>query len=107
MIRCNLSVSVDGYAAGPNQSLENPLGEGGERLHEWAVHTRTFHEMHGRQEGGDTGPDDDVIRAAFAGVGAHVMGRSMFGGGPGPWDPEWRGWWGEEPPFHSPVFVLT
>jgi dihydrofolate reductase len=92
-------VSLDGFAAGPNQSVENPLGEGGERLHEWAFPT----------EGQRTqSPLDAQIQAKWAdGVGAFVMGRKMFGGGDGPWDRSWRGWWGEDPPYHAPVHVLT
>jgi len=106
-LRLNITMSLDGYVAGPNQSVENPLGERGERLHEWAFALRTFRAMHG-MEGGATGPDDEVIAEMFAGVGAHVMGRNMFGGGPGPWGEEpWRGWWGDDPPYHAPVFVLT
>jgi dihydrofolate reductase len=102
----SISVSLDGYVAGPNQSPDHPLGEGGEALHEWAFELRTFQESHGR-EGGETGPDDDVLREVFEAPGAIIMGRRMFGGGPGPWDERWRGWWGDEPPFAMPVFVLT
>lgn len=105
-VTCQISISLDGFAAGPNQSLEHPLGEGGERLHEWAYPTETFNALHGR-EGGERGTDSDVLAAAFEGVGAHIMGRRMFGGGDGPWDETWTGWWGEEPPFRAPVFVLT
>jgi dihydrofolate reductase len=107
-VRVGISMSLDGYVAGPDQSLENPLGVGGEALHEWAVGLRTFQAMHGR-EGGETGVDDDVWAAAFDNLGATVMGRNMFGGGPGPWreDEPWKGWWGDDPPFHTPVFVLT
>jgi dihydrofolate reductase len=108
-LRLNITMSLDGYVAGPNQSLENPLGEGGEALHEWAVATRSFRRTHGGEdEGGQTGVDDDVVAGWRTNVGATVMGRNMFGGGPGPWDGDaWRGWWGEDPPFHHPVFVLT
>ena len=91
---------------GPNQSPENPLGEGGEGLHDWAVATAGFQELHGR-EGGERNADSDVIEQAAKGVGAVIMGRKMFGGGEGPWDESWMGWWGEDPPFHVPVFVLT
>jgi dihydrofolate reductase len=101
-----MSISLDGFVAGPNQSVEHPLGEGGIRLHEWAFKTRAFNEMHGG-EGGEEGPDSDIVRAGLEGLGAVVMGRRMFGGGEGEWDLEWRGWWGEDPPFHVPVFVLT
>jgi dihydrofolate reductase len=101
-------MSLDGYAAGPNQSLENPLGEGGEALHDWAIVTRSFRRTHGNEDEGETGVDDDVVAGWSTNVGATVMGRNMFGGGPGPWDGDaWRGWWGEDPPFHHPVFVLT
>jgi dihydrofolate reductase len=101
-------MSVDGYSAGPNQSVENPLGEGGEQLHEWALELDTWRKHH-RKEGGVTNPSSAVLEEATANVGAGVMGRGMFGGGPGPWseDPAWTGWWGEDPPFHVPVFVLT
>src|SRR4051794_4374427 len=106
--RCHISISLDGYAAGPNQSLEHPLGEGGERLHEWAIATEAFQRLHGRDDaGGARGVDSVVVQRAAENVGAYVMGRNMFGGGPGAWDPAWRGWWGQDPPFHVPVFVLT
>jgi dihydrofolate reductase len=106
-VKCQISVSADGFAAGPNQSEENPLGEGGEALHEWVVKLAAWRESHGR-EGGEVNASTPVMEEAVANTGAVVMGRNMFGGGPGPWgeDP-WRGWWGEEPPFHVPVFVLT
>jgi len=106
-LRFNITMSLDGYVAGPNQSVTNPLGEGGEKLHEWAFATRTARAMHG-MDGGETGPDDAVIAESFQNVGATIMGRHMFGGGDGPWGANpWRGWWGENPPFHTPVFVLT
>ena len=105
-LRCDISISLDGFVAGPNQCEENPLGEGGERLHDWAVGTATWREAHG-YEGGERGPDADVIEEVTQGVGAYIMGRKMFGGGEGPWDESWKGWWGDEPPFHTPVFVLT
>jgi dihydrofolate reductase len=101
------TLSIDGFGAGPNQSLEAPLGIGAERLHEWLVDTRTFEGMHGGG-GGRTGIDDDVAAQGFAGIGAWIMGRNMFGPIRGPWpDEHWRGWWGEDPPYHTPVFVLT
>ncbi len=101
------AVSIDGYGAGPDQSLENPLGVGGRALHEWAFATRTFHQMFGT-EGGSTGVDDDFVARGFAGVGAWILGRNMFGPVRGPWpDDNWRGWWGADPPYHTPVFVLT
>jgi dihydrofolate reductase len=103
----NLTVSLDGYVAGPGQSLEHPLGRGGERLHDWAFATRTFRAMHG-MEGGAIGVDDDFAAAGHAGIGATIMGRNMFGPIRGPWgSAEWKGWWGDNPPYHHPVFVLT
>jgi len=105
-VRSQLSISLDGYVAGPRQSPQHPLGEGGLRLHEWAFATSTWRAQHGR-DGGEDGPDADVAAAAVLGIGAHIMGRRMFGGGEGGWDTSWRGWWGEEPPFRAPVFVLT
>jgi dihydrofolate reductase len=106
IVRARISISLDGFVAGLNQSPEHPLGEGGERLHEWAFKTRAFAEIHGR-EGGEEDRDSEIVRAGLDGLGAVVMGRKMFGGGDGDWDPKWRGWWGEDPPFHVPVFVLT
>ena len=105
-VRCQISISVDGFVAGPNQSLENPLGEGGMRLHEWAFATEGWRRHHGL-DGGERTPDSDVLDDVTANVGAYIMGRNMFGGGPGDWKPDWRGWWGEDPPFHVPVCVLT
>jgi len=99
-------MSLDGYIAGPNQSLDNPLGEGGMRLHEWAFATESWREQHGKA-GGERTADAEVAQEAMQGIGAHIMGRKMFGGGDGPWDEKWKGWWGEDPPFHAPVFVLT
>lgn len=101
-----MAVSLDGFAAGPNQSLENPLGEGGETLHEWIFGLEIFRRIHGG-EGGEVNASTAIVEE-FLGVGAFVMGRNMFGGGPGDWgDESWRGWWGEDPPYHAPVFVLT
>ena len=105
-VRCQISVSLDGFIAGPDQSAENPLGIGGMRLHEWVFATQAWNAQHGR-EGGEPGVDSDVIARATEGVGAYIMGRGMFGGGGGEWDLDWRGWWGDEPPYHVPVFVLT
>ena len=105
-VTCQISTSLDGFAAGPNQSLENPLGEGGERLHEWAIATDAWRARH-RREGGEHNADAEVIADVTQNVGAYIMGRKMFGGGDGPHDASWRGWWGEDPPFHVPVFVLT
>ena len=102
------SVSLDGYAAGPSQSLEHPLGVGGMALHEWIFATRTFQQMHGSGDGGTTGVDDDFAVRGMANLGAWILGRNMFGPVRGPWpDESWKGWWGENPPYHVPVFVLT
>jgi dihydrofolate reductase len=106
MVRSQISISLDGFGAGPNQSHEHPLGEGGMRLHDWVFATHSWRAQHG-QKGGERNADSEVIEKASAGVGAHIMGRHMFGGWDGPWDGQWRGWWGEDPPFHAPVFVLT
>jgi dihydrofolate reductase len=103
----NFSISVDGYGAGPNQSLDNPLGVGGMALHQWFFSTRTFQRMHGG-DGGATGVDDDFAARGFANIGAWILGRNMFGPVRGSWpDDTWKGWWGENPPYHVPVFVLT
>ena len=106
-LKFQISVSLDGFVAGPNQSEEHPLGEGGEDLHEWVINLAAWRKPHGR-EGGETNASSTVFEEGTANVGATIMGRNMFGGGPGPWgeDP-WQGRWGEEPPFHHPVFVLT
>ena len=107
-VRFQVSVSLDGYVAGPNQSLETPLGEGGEEIASWVHRLKSFRELQGMEGGGETGPSDDVFQEAFTNLGATVMGRNMFGPIRGPWgDSDWRGWWGESPPFHTPVFVLT
>ena len=101
------SISLDGYGAGPQQDRQHPLGIGGEALHEWLIGTRTFRQMHGA-DGGSTGVDDDFAARGVEGIGAWIMGRNMFGPIRGPWpDESWRGWWGEAPPYHTPVFVLT
>lgn len=101
------TVSLDGYGAGPRQDQQNPLGVGGEELHKWLVSTRTFRSMFGGREG-TTGVDDDYARRGFENIGAWIMGRNMFGPVRGPWpDESWKGWWGKNPPYHVPVFVLT
>jgi dihydrofolate reductase len=106
-LRCQISVSLDGFTAGPNQSEQNPLGEGGMGLHEWVFKLDAWRQSHGK-EGGEANASSEVIEAATENVGAGVMGRNMFGGGPGPWGEQpWNGWWGDDPPFHTPVFVLT
>ena len=101
-------MSLDGFVAGPNQSVENPLGVGGMRLHEWVFPLKVWREMQG-MEGGTVNASSKVIEDSMANIGATIMGRNMFGGHPGPWDAKkpWRGWWGENPPYHHPVFVLT
>jgi dihydrofolate reductase len=101
------SVSLDGYAAGPGQDLDHPLGVGGTQLHEWAYPTRTFQAMFGSGDG-TIGIDDDFAARGFEGIGAWILGRNMFGPPRGPWaDDQWKGWWGDNPPYHTPVFVLT
>src|SRR5438270_4466541 len=104
----DISMSLDGCLDGPNQTLENPLGEGGERLHEWVLPLKAWREPHGL-EGGETGPDSDLVEEGLRRVGATIMGRRMYSGGEGPWaeDPNADGWWGDDPPFHHSVFVLT
>jgi dihydrofolate reductase len=105
-LKLNITMSLDGYVAGPDQSLENPLGVGGEQLHDWIVPLKAWRESHGMEGGEDNAstPFADII----GGAGATIMGRNMFGGGRGPWaDDSWKGWWGDDPPFHHPVFVLT
>jgi dihydrofolate reductase len=103
----SFSVSIDGYGAGPRQSLDNPLGVGGGALHEWIVGTRTFQKMFGGDSAA-TGPDDDFAARGLADIGAWILGRNMFGPVRGSWpDDSWKGWWGANPPYHTPVFVLT
>ena len=103
----NFTISLDGFGAGPHQDLDNPLGIGGRELHKWMVATRTFRRMHGT-EGGATGVDDDFAARGFGNLGAWIIGRNMFGPIRGRWPDElWKGWWGDDPPFHAPVFVLT
>lgn len=107
-LRCHISVSLDGFVAGPNQSQEEPLGEGGERLHDWVVALAAWREAHGK-EGGEVNESTRILDEARENIGAAVMGRNMFGPiGGGPWgDDPWTGWWGDDPPYHYPVFVLT
>src|ERR1041385_7746373 len=101
------SISIDGYGAGPHQDLENPLGVGGPELFDWFFQTRTWQSMHGH-EGGETGVDDEFAARGMSGIGAWILGRNMFGPVSGPWpDESWKGWWGEETPYHVPVVVLT
>jgi len=106
-LRCHISISLDGFVAGPNQSEENPLGEGGERLHDWVVPLATWRESHGEQ-GGEVNESGRVVAEARDNIGAAVMGRNMFGPiGGGAWDEQWKGWWGDNPPYHYPVYVVT
>jgi dihydrofolate reductase len=106
-LRLTITMSVDGYVAGPHQSEDNPLGEGAMALHEWFFPLKAFREMHGEQ-GGETNASSAVVEERQANIGATIMGRNMFGPIRGPWpDESWRGWWGEDPPYHHPVFVLT
>ena len=103
----SFALSIDGYGAGPRQDLQNPIGVRGLELMEWFFQTRAWRRMHG-DEGGETGVDDSLAEQGFAGIGAWIIGRNMFGPVRGPWpDESWRGWWGDEPPYHTPVFVLT
>jgi dihydrofolate reductase len=106
-LRFEISISLDGYVAGPNQSEEHPLGEGGMQLHEWIFKLAAWRLPHGR-EGGEVTASSPLVEESWEGVGAGIMGRNMFGGGPGPWgDDPWQGWWGDDPPFDMPIFVLT
>ena len=107
-VRADITMSLDGYSAGPDADLEDPLGKGGERMHEWALGAQSWRESHGL-EGGERNVDSDIIAESVGATGAVVMGRKMFSGGSGAWeqDPQARGWWGDDPPFHAPVFVLT
>jgi dihydrofolate reductase len=105
-VTSHISISLDGFVAGPNQSLANPIGEGGLRLHQWVFETASWREQQGLDGGAHT-VDSKVAADVVRNVGAYIMGRKMFGGGPGPWDEQWTGWWGDEPPYHVPVFVLT
>src|SRR5215204_7517161 len=105
--KLSISMSLDGYVAGPDQSEANPLGIGGEQLHEWVVPLKAFRERHG-EEGGEVNASTPIAEETLGNVGATIMGRNMFGGGPGPWHGDsWKGYWGDNPPYHHPVFVLT
>jgi len=103
----HLAISIDGFAAGPNQSLENPIGEGGLQLHQWMFETAAWAKRAGIEPVPASTADSEVVEHMHDNVGAFVMGRNMFSPGRGPWDMSWRGWWGEDPPYHAPVFVLT
>ena len=107
-LRLKISMSLDGFVAGPHQSLKDPLGKGGERLHDWVIPLTAWREAHGL-EGGEVNESSAVVEESTRNIGATVMGRNMFGGHPGPWrsDEPWNGWWGDNPPFHHPVFVVT
>ena len=106
-LRSTITMSLDGFVAGPNQSLGDPLGIGGEQLHQWLFPLRAFRESHG-EAGGEINASTPVAEGILGGTGATIMGRNMFGGGPGGWgDQSWQGWWGDDPPYHHPVFVLT
>ena len=107
-LRLKIAMSLDGFVAGPNQSVDNPLGIGGMRLHQWAFPLAVWRAMHGL-EGGEVNESTRVVEESLANIGATIMGRNMFGGHPGGWNPArpWNGWWGDNPPFHHPVFVLT
>ena len=105
-VRFQISISLDGFTAGPSQSVKEPLGVGGERLHEWVFPTKAFHQICGKT-GGVANESSAVVEEFFQNLGATIMGRNMFGGHPGPWKSDWRGWWGPNPPYHHPVFVLT
>ena len=106
LVTSQISISLDGFVAGPNQSLENPIGEGGLRLHQWVFTTASWREQQGLT-GGVHSVDSEVADEVAQNVGAYIMGRKMFGGGNGPWDTAWKGWWGDQPPYHTPVYVLT
>jgi dihydrofolate reductase len=107
-VKTNMTMSLDGFVAGADQSPENPLGIGGDQLHTWLISLAAFRESHGGEEGGETNASTPFAKEILGNAGATIMGRNMFGGGPGPWgDDPWKGFWGEDPPYHHPVFVLT
>ena len=105
-VTSHIAISLDGYVAGPNQSMDNPIGEGGMRLHQWVFKTDSWREQHG-EEGGERNLSSDVVEEVVENVGAYIMGRNMFSPGRGEWDLDWKGWWGDDPIYHAPVFVLT
>jgi dihydrofolate reductase len=105
-LRMTITMSIDGFVAGPGQSPEHPIGVGGEKLHAWLLPLEAFQERHGG-EGGEVNASTPIAEGILGGAGATIMGRNMFGGGPGPWDESWKGWWGDDPPYHHPVYVLT
>jgi dihydrofolate reductase len=105
-VKVSMAMSLDGFVAGPDPTLEEPLGRGGMQLHQWLLGLEIFRRTHG-EEGGEVNASTPVVEDSLDEVGAFVMGRNMFGGGPGEWDESWQGWWGEDPPYHAPVFVLT
>jgi dihydrofolate reductase len=104
-LKLNITMSIDGFVAGPDQSPEHPLGIGGEALHDWLIPFWALHESHGEE--GEVNASTPFAEEILGGAGASIMGRNMFGGDPGPWDQSWKGWWGDDPPYHHPVFVLT
>jgi dihydrofolate reductase len=106
-LKLSITMSLDGFVAGPNQSESDPLGVGGEQLHSWLLSLKTFRETHTGEEGGEVNASTPFAEEILGNVGATIMGRNMFGGGPGPWDDAWKGYWGDNPPYHHPVFVLT
>lgn len=108
-LRCHITISLDGCVAGPNQSADHPMGEGAERLHEWAFSLAAWRQLHGMEGGSEVNESTRILEESSANIGAGIMGRNMFGpAGGGPWgDGEWTGWWGDDPPYHCPVFVLT
>jgi dihydrofolate reductase len=107
-VKVNITMSLDGFVAGPNQNERDPLGVGGEQLHQWLVSLKAFRETHGGEDGGEVNASTPIAEGILGNVGATIKGRNMFGGGPGPWGEDgWKGYWGDNPPYHHPVFVLT
>jgi dihydrofolate reductase len=108
VVKFDVAISLDGFLAGPNPRFEEPLGDSGESVHEWMFQTASWQQAHGGEAGSASGRDDEIVRESFENTGAYLMGRQMFGGGNGDWgDGSWKGWWGDDPPYHVPVFVLT